>query len=358
MRCAPSTTTPSGPSFTPASSSPSPSTFAARPAPTKISTAATSARPRGRASCRVRVDADAVGIDAGHDGSHWVGYATVIQRRPWTALIAGTLVIVALAVPLKDFRLGFPDAGNDPAGTMTRQAYDMVAAGFGPGASGPLMLTAELPRGGGDPQRALTLLRERVAAQPQVQSAAAAQLNRTRDAAVLMAIPRSSPQEEATQELVDELRADILPAVERSTGMTVNVGGMSAATVDQAEYTLARLPLLFLGRVAGLSSLLLLVAFRSILVPIKAAVLNLLSIFAAYGVVAARRRGRHRRTALRDVTARCRSRPSSRCSCSRSCSASRWTTRCSSGRPHPGAVQRARRGRRAPSPRASPPRRA
>ena len=150
--------------------------------------------------------------------SHWVGYSKVIQRRPWTALIAGTLVIVALAVPLKDFRLGFPDAGNDPAGTMTRQAYDLVAAGFGPGASGPLMLTAELPRGGGDPQRALTLLRERVAAQPQVQSAAPAQLNRTRDAAVLMAIPRSSPQQKATQALVDDLRADVLPAVERVDG--------------------------------------------------------------------------------------------------------------------------------------------
>ncbi len=217
--------------------------------------------------------------------SRWVGYSKVIQRRPWTALIAGTLVIVALAVPLKDFRLGFPDAGNDPAGTMTRQAYDIVEAGFGPGASGPLMLTAELPDDGIDKERALALLRERVAAQPQVQSAAPAQLNRTGDAAVLMAIPRSSPQQQATQELVDDLRADVLPAVERSTGMTVNVGGMTAATVDQAEYTLARLPL-FIGAVVSLSFLLLLAAFRSLPVAIKAGVLNLLSIGAAYGVVA------------------------------------------------------------------------
>ncbi len=219
--------------------------------------------------------------------SRWVGYAQVIQRRPWTAAIAGTLVIVALAVPLKDFRLGFPDAGNDPAGTMTRQAFDLVEAGFGPGASGPLTLTAELPRGTrrADTQRASTLLRERVAAQSQVQSAAPAQLNRAGDAAVLMAIPRGSPQEQATQELVDDLRADILPAVQRSTGMTVNVGGMTAATVDQAEYTLARLPL-FIGAVVSLSFLLLLAAFRSLPVAIKAGVLNLLSIGAAYGVVA------------------------------------------------------------------------
>jgi RND superfamily putative drug exporter len=219
--------------------------------------------------------------------SRWVGYSKAIQRRPWTAAIAGTLVIVALAVPLKDFRLGFPDAGNDPAGTMTRQAYDLVEAGFGAGASGPLMLTAELPRGTAtaDAQRALTLLRERVVGQPQVQSAAPAQLNRTGDAAVLMAIPRSSPQEQATQELVDDLRADILPAIERSTGMTVNVGGMTAATVDQSEFTLARLPL-FIGAVVSLSFLLLLAAFRSLPVAIKAGVLNLLSIGAAYGVVA------------------------------------------------------------------------
>ena len=218
--------------------------------------------------------------------SRWVGYSRVIQRHPWTAAIAGTLAIAALALPVADFRLGFPDAGNDPAETMTRQAYDLVAAGFGPGASGPLMLTAELPAGrGGESRPALALLRERVAAQPQVQSAARAQLNRAGDAAVLMVTPRSTPQDAATQRLVDDLRERILPPVERSTGMTVNVGGMTAATVDQGAYTLARLPL-FIGAVVSLSFLLLLAAFRSLPVAIKAGVLNLLSIGAAYGVVA------------------------------------------------------------------------
>ena len=218
--------------------------------------------------------------------SHWVGYSRVIQRHPWTAAIAGVLVIAVLAMPVTDFRLGFPDAGNDPAETMTRQAYDLVAAGFGPGASGPLMLTAQLPAGGGaDARRALTILRERVAAQPGVQATAPAQLNRAGDAAVLMVTPRSSPQAEATQHLVDDLRDDIVPALERSTGMTVHVGGMTAATVDQAEYTLARLPL-FIGAVVSLSFLLLLAAFRSLPVAVKAGVLNLLSIGAAYGVVA------------------------------------------------------------------------
>ena len=231
-------------------------------------------RPRTAAAARGR---------AGRP-SRWVGYSRIIQRRPWTAAIAGILVIAALAMPIKDFRLGFPDAGNDPAETMTRQAYDLVAAGFGPGASGPLMLTARLPSGG-DSARALTLLRERVADQPEVLSAGQAQRNRAGDAAVLIATPRSSPQDAATQGLVDNLRDDVLPALERSTGMTVNVGGMTAATVDQSEFTLARLPL-FIGAVVSLSFLLLLAAFRSLPVAVKAGVLNLLSIGAAYGVVA------------------------------------------------------------------------
>jgi len=225
-------------------------------------------------------------------------------------------------------RRGFPDAGNDPAETMTRQAYDLVAAGFGPGASGPLMLTAQLPSGRGeDPERALTLLRERVAAQPEVLSAAPAQLNRGRDAAVLMVTPRSSPQDEATRHLVGNLRDGVLPQIERSTGMTVNVGGMTAAITDQAEFTLARLPL-FIGAVVSLSFLLLLAAFRSLPVAVKAGVLNLLSIGAAYGVVALVADGGWAGQ-LVGIDTPTPVPPFIPVSCSRSSSGSRWTTRCS-----------------------------
>ncbi|MFP5362658.1 MAG: MMPL family transporter [Thermoleophilia bacterium] len=216
--------------------------------------------------------------------SRWIGYSRAIQRRPWTAAIAGTAVIVTLALPVTDFRLGFPDAGNDPAGTMTRTAYDLVAQGFGPGTNGPLLLTAEMPRGG-DAERGAALLRERVAAQAGVRSVAPAQINPAGDAAVLLATPRTSVQDEATQRLVDRLRGDVAPALQRSAGMTIHVGGMTAAIVDQSEYTLARLPL-FIGAVVSLSFLLLLTAFRSLPVALKAGVLNLLSIGAAYGVVA------------------------------------------------------------------------
>ncbi|MBW3653343.1 MAG: MMPL family transporter [Actinobacteria bacterium] len=127
--------------------------------------------------------------------------------------------------------------------------------------------------------------RERVAAQPEVLSVAPPQFSRAGDAAVLLAIPRTSVQDEATQRLVDRLRDDVAPALQRSSGMTVHVGGMTAAFTDQSAYTLARLPL-FIGAVVSLSFLLLLAAFRSLPVALKAGVLNLLSIGAAYGVVA------------------------------------------------------------------------
>ena len=216
--------------------------------------------------------------------SRWVAYSRAIQRRPWTATIAGVLVIAALAIPVTDLRLGFPDDASNPETTLTRQAYDLVVAGFGPGATGPLLVTAELPAGR-QSKADLALLRERIAAQPGVRSVSPPRPDRSGRAAILIATPTTSPQDAATQDLVDRLRDDVLPAVGSATGMSVHVGGTTAYVVDQAEYTLARLPL-FIGAVVSLSFLLLLAAFRSLPVAIKAGVMNLLSIAAAYGVVA------------------------------------------------------------------------
>jgi len=210
--------------------------------------------------------------------SRWVAYSHAIQRRPWSATLAGTLIIVVLAIPVTNFRLGFPDDGNNPKQTMTRQAYDLIVSGFGPGASGPLLITAELPRGAGsEGRRDLALLRDRIAAQPGVVSVSPPQLDRSASAAILMAIPSTSPQDAATQRLVDRLRDDVVPALSGPTGLSVHVGGMTAYVVDQSEYTLARLPL-FIGAVVSLSFLLLLAAFRSLPVAVKAGVMNLLSI--------------------------------------------------------------------------------
>ena len=222
-------------------------------------------------------------IEGGEVSSRWLAWSRGIQRRPWLAIGLGVVLIAAMAWPVTDFHLGFPDSGNDQEETTTRQAYDLVSEGFGPGANGPLLLTAELPDGGG--QAALADLRERVGSTPGVASVSEPRLNEAGDAAVVMAIPETSPQDETTELLVDHLRADVIPPVEQATGTDVHVGGITATLVDQSEYTVGRLPVM-IGVVVGLSFLLLLAAFRSVPVAVKAAFMNLLSIGAAYGVVA------------------------------------------------------------------------
>ncbi len=202
-------------------------------------------------------------------------WSRLIQRRPWTAAIAGAAIVLALAAPVLGLRLGFPDEGNDPAGSMTRTAYDLATEGFGPGANGPLLVVAETPRGT-SPQ-ALAPLSRAMRADPDVAFVSPAQRSPDGRAAVLVVVPRSSPQSDATTGLVKRLRAD--------AGPTVHVGGLTASFVDQSDLVSRRLPL-FIGGVIGLSFLLLLSAFRSPLIALKAGVMNLLSVGAAYGVMA------------------------------------------------------------------------
>jgi RND superfamily putative drug exporter len=188
-------------------------------------------------------------------------------------------VLLVLATPFLGLRLGFPDAGNDQATTTTRQAYDLVSKGFGAGANGPLLLAAEL-RGPGD-KAELTALASRLREEPGIASVGTPTVNAAGDTAVLMATPTTSPQSTKTGDLIRHLRADVLP----SAGLPVSVGGTTASFVDQGDVTQDRLPL-FIGGVVILSILLLTVTFRSVTVALKAGVMNLLSIGAAYGVVA------------------------------------------------------------------------
>jgi putative drug exporter of the RND superfamily len=210
-------------------------------------------------------------------------WSRAIQRRPWTAAIAGAAVVLALAAPVLGLRLGFPDEGNDQAGTPTRTAYDLMAEGFGPGASGPLLLVAELPRG--TDARALEPLARAARADRDVAFVSPARPSRDGRAAVITVAPRSSPQAERTTALVRRLRADVIPDTLAGTGVTVAVGGATAAFVDQSDLVARRLPLFIVG-VVGLSFLLLLSAFRSPLIALKAGVMNVLSVGAAYGVIA------------------------------------------------------------------------
>jgi len=206
-------------------------------------------------------------------------------RRPWLAAAAGTLILLALASPFTALRLGQPDDGNDGQGTTTRAAYDRLAEGFGPGFNGPLVLAASVEPG--DAGRVgLQRVQQAVRAAPDVAAVSPPQLNPRGDAATLTVIPRTSPQDERTSQLVRDLREDVLPPAMRDGGVPVYVGGATATFEDLADKIAGRLPV-FIALVVGLSVILLMAVFRSIWVPLVSAAFNLLSILAAYGVVVA-----------------------------------------------------------------------
>jgi putative drug exporter of the RND superfamily len=205
-----------------------------------------------------------------------------IQRHPWTAAIAATAVLLALAAPALGMRLGFPDAGNDPPDTMTRQAYDLNTEGFGPGTNGPLVIAAKLP--GPAAKTEIDAFAQRLRNEPGVAFVPAPRINPERNAAIVTVIPKGSPQDEETEDLVTHLRDVVIPEELGGSGIIAEVGGVTAALEDQSEYITDRMPL-FIAGVVGLSFLLLLVAFHSPLISLKAGVMNLLSVGAAYGVM-------------------------------------------------------------------------
>jgi putative drug exporter of the RND superfamily len=217
-------------------------------------------------------------------------WSRVIQQRPWPAAVAGSLVLLVIAVPLLGIRLGFSDDGNDPADTTTRRAYDLLADGFGPGYNGPLVLTSLVPEGtdraavesvAGQVSQALNADDGVAEASPPIFDDPASP-----SAVMWQVIPTTSPQDERTTDLVRRLRADTLPAVTGGSDLDVAVAGTVAINADFSDYLADRMPLFFAG-VLTLSFGLLLVVFRSILVPLKAVVMNLLGIGAAYGVLVA-----------------------------------------------------------------------
>jgi RND superfamily putative drug exporter len=214
----------------------------------------------------------------------WLRWVGLIQRRPvWAALGSAALLLV-LAAPALGLRLGASDSGNDPTTQTTRHAYDLLATGFGSGFNGPLLLAVRLP-GAGD-TAGLTQFTTTLRQTPGIASVAAPKLNPARDTAAIAVYPTTSPQSAQTTSLVKHLRSDVLPPVAAATKTTVYVGGATATQVDFAHVLSGKLPL-FIGLVVLLSALLLLIVFRSLLIPLQAALMNLLSIAAALGVVQA-----------------------------------------------------------------------
>jgi RND superfamily putative drug exporter len=212
----------------------------------------------------------------------WLRWVEHVQRRPRLAAIAATALMLALAAPALGLRLGSSDAGNDPSANTTRKAYDLIATGFGAGFNGPLQVAVKLPRA--NDTTALTQLTASLRATRGVASVATPRLNSTGDTAAVVVYPTSSPQSAQTASLVTQLRGTVVPPIERSTGAAVYVGGATAAQADFSHVLSSKLPL-FIGIVIALSALLLLVVFRSLVIPVQAAAMNLLSIGASLGVV-------------------------------------------------------------------------
>jgi RND superfamily putative drug exporter len=207
----------------------------------------------------------------------------MVQRHPWRFAIASTAVLLALAAPALGMRLGFADAGNNPPDKMTRQAFDLNTEGFGPGSNGPLLVVARLP----DRAAAARLAPLVTAARKDrgVAFVTAPRLNPAGDAAIVTIVPRTGPQSAATDNLVARLRQQTIPQTLRGSEIDTFLGGSTATFDDQSSYIADRLPVFFLG-IIGLSFLLLLFAFHSPLISLKAGIMNLLSIGAAYGVMA------------------------------------------------------------------------
>jgi len=212
------------------------------------------------------------------EGRGWRAIATAVQRRPLAALLVAVVALLALAAPALDMRLGFADAGTDSPESTSRRAYDLLAEGFGPGFNGPLIVVSA-----GEPAAAQEL-RAALAGTPGVAATTPPLPARDGALSTVIVFPKTAPQDEGTAELVRTLRRDVLPPLAERTGARYLVGGSTAAAQDFAESVAARMPL-FVAIVVGLSALLLMAVFRSLLIPLKAALLNLLSIAASLGVI-------------------------------------------------------------------------
>jgi RND superfamily putative drug exporter len=213
--------------------------------------------------------------------SAWRRWSETVQARPWPLAIVSLAAMVLLMSPVVAIRLDSSDAGNDPANTSSRHSFDLLAEGFGAGFNGPLVLVAELS--GTGRATALAALRATVSATPGVVAVTQPRIAPSGAVAVVQVYPNSAPQATATTNLVNHLRDQVLPALVRRTGLTVLVGGFTAGSIDFSHVLGSKLPLFF-TIVILLSALLLFVIFRSLVIPLQAALMNLLTIGAALGV--------------------------------------------------------------------------
>ena len=217
--------------------------------------------------------------------SFWFRWSHYIQRNPWPPFLVSAIVLIVIALPVLSIRLGWGDGGNLAEENTNRQAYDLLSDGFGPGFNGPFLLAADISGGDAD-LAAVEGLADTLRETPGVAEVIGPNVNDAGDGAIIQMFPTTSPQDEATDTLVHHVRNDVVRAAIDGSTAEVFVGGFNPAGLDFANYMGGRLPL-FMGVVLILSFILLMAVFRSILVPLKAVVMNLLSIGAAYGVLVA-----------------------------------------------------------------------
>jgi len=226
-------------------------------------------------------------LRAGPAGDHrgvWYRLADFTQRHPWSVTVSGLAVLILLTVPAFDMKIGSSDAGNNPTSLTSRRAYDLLTEGFGAGFNGPLTLVVDTARST-DPM-AVDRLVAQLQDTPGIARVASPVVNVTGDTTVIAVIPTTSPQSNETKDLVYSLRNDVIAPTLAGSGSVAYVGGPTAAFIDMGDRIAERLPVFF-AIVIGVSVLLLLIVFRSIVVPLQAAIMNLLSIGAAYGVLVA-----------------------------------------------------------------------
>jgi RND superfamily putative drug exporter len=223
------------------------------------------------------------GPDDSHVTGAWLRWARRVQRRPLPLAIVAFVVILFVGLPAFSMRLGSSDQGNDAKSWTTRQAYDLLSAGFGPGFNGPLTVVASLDQPNAKP--ALASLASKIGKTPGVAAVQPPTLSANGKTAVFTAIPFSAPQDKATYQLVNHLRADVIPQAIAGTPIRVAyIGGSTAAFIDFSHVLATKLPL-FVGVVVFVAFLLLMLAFRSLLVPLTASVMNVLAALASFGLL-------------------------------------------------------------------------
>jgi RND superfamily putative drug exporter len=213
-------------------------------------------------------------------GTGWRRWGAHVSAHAWPYAVGGTALLLLLAAPVLALRLGSPDEGSLPDSRTERRAYDLVAEGFGPGINGPLLVAVDVSA---DPS-VVAPLAAAITADDGVASVAPAEVDRSGSVATLLAFPTTAPQDDATVETIERLRGEVIPSVLGDGPARAHVGGQTASWADLGAKVRERL-LLFIAAVVLMSIVLLTVVFRSVVVPLTAAVMNLLSIGAAYGVI-------------------------------------------------------------------------